>query len=647
MTTEHNKSEKKQDKGKIKKYFSSALCLSLVTVGSIQGFSLFFALDTPIPLTGTVSYGQLGTALEGSGTASSAEVQSISLHSTGEILDVYVSAGEIIQEGQILYRQDDSEIDEAILVLEGDIEAHYDSISEYYEIIDGYQVSISDYYEDINDYQDTISDYEKDISDLEDDIKNLTVTAPFSGKLTDISVKTGDSINSDGTLATLSDNGELSVDLYFSYNYEHEISVGDSANISVPDLMLSLKATVSEIKKVEYITKEGAKCFLVKITVPNSGALASGMEVSANIGDIYPVEAGILENSQELTILSPNSGTIEEVFVSNYENVKTGDSLFFLNSSSLEEEISNLYDSIATIEKNIANIEKNISSTQSSISKQMEKIADEEEEISDIFIEIADLEESRSDFVVYSEISGKIITVNVEEGETPSLVLPAVLIYNLDTMTFTANIDELDVEHVYIGMPVTVSYSTSGSTQNYIGEITAISYEANNDSGVAYFPTTISVDTMGELSSGVSISYKIAIGDADEGFLVPIDAVKSYENGTCIYIEGNSTSGLAVEDLPEGYYALDVTVESSDSQNALISSNSPELLEGMTVFTRYQATEPSNGDVTSAISGTGEMDMEAMMAMRDSMMASGGMNSGGVNSGMMAGNIDKSSIRGG
>lgn len=363
MTTEHNKSDKPQKtKGKAKKYVSSALCLSLITVGSMQGYSLFFVAEPPVILTSTITYGQLGTALEGSGTASSAEVQSISLESTGEILAVYVSAGEIVKEGQLLYMQDDSEIDEAILTLEEDIETHNDSISEYYQLIEDYNDSISDYYDNISNYQDDILDYEEDIADLQEDIQNLEVTAPFSGKISDITVKTGDSVGSDVTLATLSSNDALSVDLYFSYSYETEISVGDSASISVPDLMLSLKGSVSDIKKVEYITKEGTKCFLVRIEIPNSGALSSGMEVSANIGDVYPVEAGIIENSQEHAILSPNSAVVQEIFVSNYENVKTGESLFLMDASSLEEEIDNLYDTIADIEKNIVTVEKNITS---------------------------------------------------------------------------------------------------------------------------------------------------------------------------------------------------------------------------------------------------------------------------------------------
>lgn len=654
MTTEQNvptkepdTKAKKNDNRKIKKFFTFTLCLSIVTAGSMQGFSLLFATEPLALLTSTISYGQLGTTLEGSGTASSAEIQSIPLNSSGEILAVYVSAGEIIQEGQLLYTQDDSEVDEAILVLEDEIDAYSDSIEEYYEVIDGYYDTISDYNDNILDYRNDIMVYEKNIVDLQEDIQNLTVTAPFTGKITDIAVKSGDSVNSNDTLATLSNNTELSVDLYFSYTYENDISIGDSANISIPDMMLSLKGAVSEITKVEYITKEGTKCFLVRISVPNSGSLASGMKVSATIGDKYPVEAGILGNSQEVTVLSPSSAYVEEVFVSNYQNIQVGDALFLLDSSSLEEELSSLYDSISDVEKNILNLEKNISSTQSSIGKQMDKVAKEEDEIADIYLEIAELEKSRKDFMVYSEISGKIITVNIEEGVSPSLLLPAVIIYNLDTMTFTANIDELDVEHVSIGMPVTITYSTSGNTQNYIGKITAISYEANNESGVAYFPVTISVDTMGELSSGVSISYKISIGDADEGFLVPIDAIKSHDNGTCIYVEGSSTTGLIVDDLPEGYYALDVTVETSDSQNALIFTEFGELTEGMTVFTRYQATEPNNGDVTSAISGTGEMDMDAMMAMRESMMGTGGMASGGIGNGVVAGNSNKTSIRGG
>lgn len=572
---------KKQVPKKLKKYLTSTLCLSLVTLGGVQGYNQFFVEEPLVALTGTVTYGQLGTILEGSGNANSAEVQSVSAVSNSEILAVYVSAGDTVVEGQLLYTQDDSEIDEQIEL--------------YREEITTYEETISDYYS-------TISDYEKAISDLREDISEATVTASFSGKISGITVKEGDIISSSTQLGQLTDSSNMDVVLYFSYANENDIHIGDTAEVSIPEQMMILSGTVSHIKKVEYVSKEGTRCFSVTISVKNPNSLQEGTAVSATIGTMYPVEAGYLTFAQDTSVNSSMSGEVTAVYVDNYEMVTAGQTLFQLNTSDLLEQIQEYQDKITSVRSQITTVQSKITSLQE---------------------DIAEEEARRSEFQVYSEISGKIISVNVKEGQNASTSMPALVIYNLDNMTFTANIDELDFEHVYQGMPVEVSYSTSNTTQEFQGEISAISYEANNDSGVAYFPITITVESDGAVSSGVTLSYKIAVGDADEGYLVPIDAVQSYENSSYLYIQGTGTSETVIEDLPEGFYPLQVTVLSSNSQYALISSDSGTIQEDMTVFTRYQATAPSGGDTTSAT--TGDMDMDAMMAMRESMMTSGGM----------------------
>ncbi|MFI3251048.1 MAG: HlyD family efflux transporter periplasmic adaptor subunit, partial [Eubacteriales bacterium] len=219
-----------------KKHLTSTLCVTLVAVGGFQGYSLFFVEEDAVPLTTTVSYGQLGTTIEGSGTATSAQTQSISAASNSEILGVYVSPGDTVEAGQLLYIQDDTELDELIEDYEAQIAEHQSTIADYYA---------------------TIAEYQSDISDLQEDINNASIKASFHGKVTEISHKVGDNVNSGNQLAQLTDSSKMEVVLYFSYAYENDISIGDSATISIAEQMLVLTGTVTNIKKVEYITTEG------------------------------------------------------------------------------------------------------------------------------------------------------------------------------------------------------------------------------------------------------------------------------------------------------------------------------------------------------------------------------------------------------
>ena len=63
-----------------------------------------------------------------------------------------------------------------------------------------------------------------------------------------------------------------------------------------------------------------------------------------------------------------------------------------------------------------------------------------------------------------AELAGKIIMVNVREGESPREAgQTAVVLYNLDSMTITANIDELDIDGIAMGMEVDITQSGAES----------------------------------------------------------------------------------------------------------------------------------------------------------------------------------------
>ena len=241
----------------------------------------------------------------------------------------------------------------------------------------------------------------------------------------------------------------------------------------------------------------------------------------------------------------------------------------------------------ADYQKQVESVNKQITQTQEKIVQLQEKIAE--------------AEEKRSDYAVTAELAGKIIMVNVREGESPREAgQTAVVLYNLDSMTITANIDELDIDGIAMGMEVDITQSGAESDTHYTGTVTEISYEATNSNGVAYFPITITIPSGGALSAGVNVSYSITVGDESEGVLAPIAALKSTSQGTCLFVKADAAPDNAVEledgVVPDGFYAVPVETGVSNSQYVRILSG---VEEGVEVFTRYQQTAPSGGDTTS------------------------------------------------
>lgn len=543
-------SKKTRRKFPIKRAVALIVAAAVVVGGGFGIKTLFFQNETQTALTETTTYGSLSTVIEGTGTTMPADSVTYTTASTTEITGVYVSAGDTVEAGDLLYTQDDSELDE----------------------------EIEEYQDELTELQNTLSDASDQLSELNERLSDLKVTAPFSGRITDVTVRTGDTVGSGTKLATLVDDSKMTLTQYFSYAYEDRVYVGMKAGVSIASLMTTLDGTVTEIKKVDRVTAEGTRCFAVTVTLDNPGALTEGMSGAGYLltdgGEkLYPAVEGTLEPYASEDITATESGKLTAVNVDDYETVTAGTTLFVIDGSDLEDQVE---------------------TTQRSITQTQEKITQTQEKITEA-------EEKRSDYQVTAEISGKIIMVGVQEGEAPRQAgQTAVTLYNLDAMTITANIDELDIDNITMGMEVDITQSGAESDTHYTGTVTAISYEATNTNGVAYFPITITIPSEGALSAGVNVSYTITVGDESEGVLAPIAALKSTSEGTCLFVKADTRPDNAVdlEDgvVPDGFYAVPVETGVSNSQYVRILSG---VEEGVEVFTRYQQAAPSGGDTTS------------------------------------------------
>ena len=80
--------------------------------------------------------------------------------SEAEITGVYVSAGDTVEVGELLYTQDDSELDD----------------------------QIEEYQDQITEQENQLDDYQEQLAQLQEEIAALTVTAPFAGRITDVAV---------------------------------------------------------------------------------------------------------------------------------------------------------------------------------------------------------------------------------------------------------------------------------------------------------------------------------------------------------------------------------------------------------------------------------------------------------------------------
>ncbi len=508
--------------------------------------------------------------------------------SDSEILEVAVAAGDTVKVGDLLYTQDDTEVDEAI----------------------------EEYQDEINENQDSLADYQEQMADLREEMGELNLTAPFTGHLSEVKVEVGDTVKAGDALCTIVDDSSMTLTQYFSYAYEDQIYQGMPAVVSVPDLMNSLEGTVTGMRKVERVTVEGTKCFAVTVTVENPGALTEGMTaggyLQADGEKLYPAVEGTLEHADSQTITAGGSGELLSVNAEDYQAVSAGERLFVIDSSDYQKQLENLSTQVERAQSKIISLNE----------------------------KVAEAEESRENYQVCSEIDGKVIMVNVKQGESPQQGRSAVMIYDLSTMSITASIDELNIDYLSQGMPVRIVRSGAESDQNYDATITEVGLEATSSGGVATFSVEITIETGGELTAGVNVSYYIDVGeDTSEGVLTPVASVQYTDEGTCLFVQTDTRPDSAVDlaegVVPDGFYAVPVEVGISSGQQVRILSGAEA---DMTVFLGYQQAAPAGGDTTSQ---SGETTTDGGMQMgpggefsSGNMGGPGGNMGGGMPSGM-------------
>ena len=487
--------------------------------------------------------GSIQSKVSGSGTAMAKENAAITLSQGGTVQEVYVTAGDIVTAGQPLY-------------------SIFSQAAQ--DQVDAAQKRVDDLNEELNTLYQTVSD--------------LTVRAPFAGKLQNVSkFEPDEHVSAGTTVATLVNDRQLRLSLYFSYAYEQDIYVGQPVSVSVPVVMQSFEGKIEKIHKVSYISPEGGVHFEAIVVFNNPGTLTAGMDASASLiaadgSPIYPYENAQLEFYEQRTITTKAAGPLEGIGnLLNHANVEQGEALLYLGSSTLDDDIR---------------------------AKQSE--------LESAQLTLDDAIEDLSNFNAVAPIDGTVTSCTLTEGAPVKSGDTVVIIANNTTMVVTIQVDNTNISFIKPGSFVDLDWNG----MIYQGEVTSIDMAgAQIGTGMTNYPVTLSVDNYdGSLMDGAWLTYSFVTSQSDECILVPTSAVKYVSDmegnrQAVVFIRRDSRPDDVPElDLPEpqphekklypsedeGFYPVLVEHGISDAQNVEIISG---VQEGDEVFINYTVTE--------------------------------------------------------
>ena len=486
--------------------------------------------------------GTIQSKVSGRGSARAKESAAITLTQSGVVQEVFVAGGQTVMAGDPLY-------------------TIYSEAAEK-----------------------QLSEAQEEMNRLLEEANNLTVRAPFAGKLIDVEEFQIDQQVGEGTkVATLVNDKKLKLSLYFSYAYEGEIWAGQSVDVSIPAVMKTFTGRVEKVNRVSFISPEGAVHFEAEIVFDNPGTLTAGMDASAVLtasdgSEIYPYENGQTQFYEIRDIITKAAGPVAgQGNLLNYANVSAGEELLYLGSSTIDEKI------------------------------QAQQV------------KLDEAQEAMADFNAVAPIDGTVTSCNLVEGQEVKSGDTVIMISNNVTMLVTINVNDQNISFIKPGSYVELKDWNDNVFQGLVTSID-MSGSQGGDSmmgggsgGGTNYPVTLTVDNFsGALMEGMTLQYSFVTSESAECVLVPTSCVKYFsdqEGNRCkvVFVQRDE----APEELPEliypelqpgqardyptqeeGYYPVVVETGIADTQNVEIVSG---VEAGDMVFINYTVTDYSSG----------------------------------------------------
>lgn len=479
-------------------------------------------------LTDVVQYGSITSVVDGSGLTRAKSSETITLTTTGTVLDVLVAEGDVVTAGTPLFTIDSPAAETAVQKARSNLEG-----------------------------------YQKQLNQAEKDIAGLNLSAGYPGKLLEtVTLNPGDTITKGQKVAVLADDTRLRLTQYYSYAYAGDLYAGQTVDVSVPALMSTIPGRIEAVHMVSRITAEGSKLFSAEIILENEGALTAEMAASAtvNVGGetVYPYEPGKLEYYRTGDLTSTVSGTVLSSGLVDYLQVSAGQVLVTIDGEESESELFTIQQNVETAREELEAAEKNLANCTAT--------APIDGMVIGLSIQPGDEIAANTTLVTISDTSTITVSANVDERNI-SYIKPGMMV-DLDQWGTPA-----------FGTVETVSMS---STVNNGVATYPITISADNSEG------TIQVNSYINYSLTASENDNCLILPLQ---CVRTVSTEDGETLQVVYVAGSKPETaveniMADEMIPEGYWAVPVEIGISDNYNVEIRSG---VEEGTEVFTQMQS----------------------------------------------------------
>ncbi len=392
---------------------------------------------------------------------------------------------------------------------------------------------------------------------------DLYIRSDFSGKIQTIYVKEGNNINAGTKIADLYNDDYLTLKLPFNDADANNIRVGDNATVTLTNSGATLYGAVSNVGSATFATEGYMQVRYVTIDVKNPGAVMAGDTATAMINGYACNNSGVFTNMTDIAVIANASGKVERI------NFKEGD---FVSANQIIAVLSS-----TAVSNQLSDAQIGINEAEIAGKKVLKKL---------------------EDYTITAPISGTVVTKNKKKGDkyegATSMAASAsatgtsassnalAVIYDMSSLVFDLNVDELDVKKVSKGQEVVITVEAADGEYHGVVENVSINGTTGTN-GVTTYPVKVRItDQDDNILPGMNIEAKIILSSATNVLAIPASALN---RGDIVYVRGEKTDDK--DDAPEGFKSTKVKTGASDGDYIEIISG---LSEGDEIYMKQASS---------------------------------------------------------
>ncbi|MEW6546843.1 MAG: efflux RND transporter periplasmic adaptor subunit [Bacillota bacterium] len=323
--------------------------------------------------------------------------------------------------------------------------------------------------------------------------RGVQISAPISGRVTELRLKNGDAVEEGALVARIVDDATVVSIAEVNPGDVKYISVGQKAQLWFEEFAAPVEGTVTAVDDTP-VPKDNYLVCRVTIEAQNRGLLKPGMKYRLTIlAARGPIEVGepqtIDRYKAEDVVRSSARGTVTRVHVKDMQRVEKGDPIVSLGGESTRRYIEQ---------------------------KQLE-IRQKE-------LQIAQKEDIRNKLEIRSPIAGTVAWIWANPGMKVQAGQSIGSIFDNSRMNLNIMIDELDVVNVKEGQEATITVEALPG-RSWKARVLRVDMMGHTEGGFAQYGCFLEVEGTEELKPGMTANVSIFVDEKKDVLLIPIEAV--------------------------------------------------------------------------------------------------------------------------